>query len=124
MCSLLNDRAERRNAGHQFCRVCLLREIYIGAAHVCDRPRHLVPCGCTVHMNSTKCPVKPCKPAEQPPLKFLRPKDRIRVPTVLSVGEEARLFAALEWPMALLAREIDPRTEQHQTSVRQQPRRF
>ena len=35
---------------------------------------------------------------------ILRPKDRVRVPTVLSVGEVARLFAALEGPMALLAR--------------------
>ena len=33
-----------------------------------------------------------------------RPKDRVRVPTVLSAGEVARLFAALEGPMALLAR--------------------
>lgn len=37
---------------------------------------------------------------------ILRPKDRVRVPTVLSVGEVARLFAALEGPMALLARLI------------------
>jgi len=35
---------------------------------------------------------------------ILRPKDRVRVPTVLSVGEVARLFAALEGPMALLGR--------------------
>ena len=35
---------------------------------------------------------------------ILRPKDRVRVPTVLSVGEVARLFAALEGQMALLAR--------------------
>lgn len=35
---------------------------------------------------------------------ILRPRDRVRVPTVLSVGEVARLFAALEGPMALLAR--------------------
>ncbi len=35
---------------------------------------------------------------------ILRPKDRIRVPTVLSVGEVARLIAALEGPMALLGR--------------------
>ncbi len=33
-----------------------------------------------------------------------RPKDRVRLPTVLSVGEVARLFATLEGPMALLAR--------------------
>lgn len=33
-----------------------------------------------------------------------RPKDRVRVPTVLSVGEVARLFAALEGQMVLLAR--------------------
>jgi hypothetical protein len=37
---------------------------------------------------------------------ILRPKDRVRVPTVLSVGEVARLFAALEGPMALLGRLI------------------
>ena len=35
---------------------------------------------------------------------ILRPKDRVRVPTVLSVGEVSRLFAALEGPMALLGR--------------------
>lgn len=34
----------------------------------------------------------------------LCPKDRVRVPTVLSVGEVARLFAALERRMALLGR--------------------
>ena len=37
---------------------------------------------------------------------ILGPKDRVRVPTVLSVGEVARLFAALEGPMALLGRLI------------------
>lgn len=35
---------------------------------------------------------------------IVRPKDRVRVPTVLSVSEVARLIAALEGPMALLAR--------------------
>lgn len=35
---------------------------------------------------------------------ILRPKDRVRVPTVLSVGEVARLYAALQGPMALLGR--------------------
>lgn len=36
---------------------------------------------------------------------ILRPKDRVRVPTVPSVGEVARLFAALKWKFtALLAR--------------------
>ncbi len=34
----------------------------------------------------------------------MRPKDRVRMPTVLSVGEVARLFAALEGQMALLGR--------------------
>jgi integrase len=34
----------------------------------------------------------------------LRPKDRVRVPTVVSVGEVARRFAALEGPMALVGR--------------------
>lgn len=35
---------------------------------------------------------------------ILRPKDRVWVPTVLSVGQVARLFAALEGQMALLGR--------------------
>jgi len=35
---------------------------------------------------------------------ILRPKDRVRVPKVLSVGEVARLFAALEGPTALPGR--------------------
>lgn len=35
---------------------------------------------------------------------ILRPKDRVRVPTVLSAEEVARLLAALEGPMALLGR--------------------
>ena len=53
-------------------------EIYISVGHVCNRPCHLGFRYSTVFMYSTKFPVKPCKPAERPPLKSVRLLDQVR----------------------------------------------